>query len=107
LTTNVWGSGYLPIQQSPVPPGYNGLFSFDVVAPANQGNYLMQRSMIQEGVEWFGDWTTPKFIVISPRVNSTTPDINPNQPSTPLTNSPIPYGQNPPSDPVLRSPPLF
>jgi FG-GAP-like repeat len=64
LTTNVWGSGYLPIQQSPVPPGYNGLFSFDVVAPANQGNYLMQWSMIQEGIEWFGDWTVPVFVQV-------------------------------------------
>jgi FG-GAP-like repeat len=64
LTTNVWGSGYLPIQQSPVPPGYNGLFSFDVVAPANQGNYLMQWSMIQENIEWFGDWTVPVFVQV-------------------------------------------
>jgi hypothetical protein len=64
LTTNVWGSGYLPLQQSPVPPGYNGLFSFDVVAPANQGNYLMQWSMIQENIEWFGDWTVPVFVQV-------------------------------------------
>ena len=64
LTTNVWGSGYLPLQQSPMPPGYNGLFSFDVVAPANQGNYLMQWSMIQEGIEWFGDWTVPVFVQV-------------------------------------------
>ena len=64
LTTNVWGSTYIPLQQSPVQPGQNGLFSFDVVAPANQGNYLMQWSMIQQGIEWFGDWAVPLFVQV-------------------------------------------
>jgi hypothetical protein len=40
-----------------VPPGTEVTFSFDVRAPATPGTYNFQWRMVQELVEWFGDFT--------------------------------------------------
>ena len=58
-----WGTSraYLPYGTT-VPPGYSHTFYFTVTAPATPGYYNFQWRMIQEGVQWFGDYT-PNVVV--------------------------------------------
>lgn len=41
-----------------IKPGQEKTFTFDIKAPASQGFYSFQWRMVQEGVEWFGAFTT-------------------------------------------------
>ena len=58
-----WGTNrvYLPAGTT-VPPGYSYTFYFTVTAPAAVGYYNFQWRMVQDGVEWFGDYT-PNVLV--------------------------------------------
>lgn len=60
---STWGTGrvYLPAGHS-VPPGANHTFDFTVTAPGTPGSYNFQWRMVQEGVEWFGEFT-PNVLV--------------------------------------------
>lgn len=49
------GRVYLPVAS--VSPGSNYTFSFNVTAPTTPGVYNFQNRMVQDGVEWFGDFT--------------------------------------------------
>jgi hypothetical protein len=58
-----WGTGrvYLPDGVA-VPPGSAYTFNFNVTAPSTPGTYNFQWRMVQEGVEWFGDYT-PNLLI--------------------------------------------
>jgi Ig-like domain from next to BRCA1 gene len=56
-----------------VAPGASVTVTFSVTAPAAPGNYNFRWRMVQDGVEWFGDFT-PNVVV---SVASTSPDIEP------------------------------
>jgi plastocyanin len=47
---------YLPTGTS-VAPGQSVTFTFTVTAPAQSGSYPFQWRMVQDGVQWFGDYT--------------------------------------------------
>ena len=51
-----WGLNRVDLPAS-VPPGGQVTFSFYVTAPYNAGTYNFQWRMVQDGVEWFGDFT--------------------------------------------------
>jgi Ig-like domain from next to BRCA1 gene len=58
-----WGTNriYLPDGVA-VPPGSSYTFNFNVTAPSTPGTYNFQWRMVQEGVEWFGDYT-PNLLI--------------------------------------------
>jgi hypothetical protein len=56
-----------------VPPGGNVTFSFTVTAPATPGSYNFRWRMVQDAVEWFGDFTSN--ILVS--VGSASPEPEP------------------------------
>ena len=58
-----WGTNrvYLPDGVA-VPTGSSYTFNFNVTAPSTPGTYNFQWRMVQEGVEWFGDYT-PNLLV--------------------------------------------
>lgn len=58
-----WGTGrvYLPDGVA-VSPGSGHTFNFNVTAPSTPGTYNFQWRMVQEGVEWFGDYT-PNILI--------------------------------------------
>ncbi|MGH9898445.1 MAG: NBR1-Ig-like domain-containing protein, partial [Pyrinomonadaceae bacterium] len=47
---------------SDIAPGQNAEFDFTVTAPSTPGSYNFQWQMVQEAVEWFGDFT-PNIVV--------------------------------------------
>ena len=104
LNNSTWGIARVSLPNDTVSPGQSTTFSFNVVAPANAGNYNMQWSMLQENVEWFGDLTSNKLINVLPRSTASS-NIGP-QPTVPNLNSPLPYAVDPPSDPILALPPI-
>jgi hypothetical protein len=52
----VWGTGRVELP-APVISGQVATFPFDVTAPSSPGIYILQWRMVEEGVEWFGDFT--------------------------------------------------
>ena len=58
-----WGLNrvYLPAGTT-VPPGSDYTFYFTVTAPSTAGYYNFQWRMVQDGVQWFGDYT-PNVLV--------------------------------------------
>ena len=52
-----WELARVGLPVATVPPGTEVTFSFDVRAPATPGTYNFQWRMVQELVEWFGDFT--------------------------------------------------
>jgi hypothetical protein len=52
----IWGLGRVGVP-GPVAPGQQVTFNFTVTAPANVGTYHFQWRMVQEFVQWFGDYT--------------------------------------------------
>jgi len=64
----LWTGGsrvYMPAGTT-VPPGSSYTFYFTVTAPAAAGSYNFQWRMVQEGVEWFGDYTPNVVVSVSP-----------------------------------------
>lgn len=51
-----WGFNRVELPAS-VPPGGQVTFTFYVTAPSSAGTYNFQWRMVQDGVEWFGDYT--------------------------------------------------
>jgi len=51
-----WGRNRVDLT-SDVPPGAEYTFIFDAQAPSTEGTYNFQWRMVQDGVEWFGDYT--------------------------------------------------
>ncbi|NQY63931.1 MAG: hypothetical protein HRT38_09400 [Alteromonadaceae bacterium] len=52
-----WGFNRLALTED-VAPGANHTFNFDVTAPNTAGTYEFQWRMLQENVQWFGDYTS-------------------------------------------------
>src|SRR5947207_10662850 len=51
-----WGTGRGALP-GPVAPGDQVTFNFNVTAPSTPGSYNFPWRMVQDGVEWFGDYT--------------------------------------------------
>ncbi|MCB9933412.1 MAG: hypothetical protein H6841_08330 [Planctomycetes bacterium] len=60
-----WGMNRVPIPQGQeVRPKDTFTFSFTVTAPANAGQYDMQWRMVQDGKEWFGQYSEKLRITV-------------------------------------------
>ena len=53
-----------------VAPGESAVFQFRVTAPAVAGDYDFQWQMVQEGVEFFGEFTPNVVVAVQPRGNA-------------------------------------
>lgn len=63
---NTWGLTRVNIEQGiEVRPGDTYKFTFTVKAPANAGTYPMQWRMVQDGREWFGQFSEKRQIVVN------------------------------------------
>jgi hypothetical protein len=60
-----WGLHRVPLAQV-TPPNEEAVFSFAISAPAAFGGSDFQWQMVQDGVEWFGDATTPLIVTSVP-----------------------------------------
>jgi RHS repeat-associated protein len=76
-----WGMGRVGLPYS-VGSGSQVTFSFTVTAPATSGTYNFQWRMVQDGVEWFGDFT-PNVVVTVNAPSGGNPNPEPD-PSTPI-----------------------
>lgn len=65
---STWGLGRVGLPNS-VPPGATVMFNFTVTAPSTPGAYNFQWRMVQDGVEWFGDFS-PNIVVTVGSSNS-------------------------------------
>ncbi len=59
-----FGVPYVALPAS-VPPGSNATFTFAITAPITPGTYQLKYQMVQEGVEFFGEWCGPALIRVS------------------------------------------
>jgi hypothetical protein len=53
-----------------VAPGQQRTFTFNITAPTTAGTYNFQWRMVQDGVQWFGAYSTNVAIVVGNPVNS-------------------------------------
>jgi parallel beta-helix repeat protein len=61
-----WGTGRVDLAAGEsIVPGQQKTFTFNITAPATPGNYNFQWRMLQEGVEWFGDFTPTVLIQVT------------------------------------------
>lgn len=78
-----WGVARLALPSS-VAPGSEVNFNFTVTAPTAPGTYNLQGRMVQDTVEWFGDFT-PNVVVTVNAQSGGNPNPNPEpDPSTPI-----------------------
>ncbi len=62
---STWGTGRVELGGSDsIAPGQAKTFSFQVTAPSSPGVYSFQWRMLKEGVEWFGDFTAYRPVVV-------------------------------------------
>lgn len=71
-----WGVQRVDVQGS-VPPGAEATFNFQVTAPTAPGTYNLQWRMVQEMVNWFGDFTPNVQVVVKPVLKTMTAAIRP------------------------------
>jgi alkylated DNA repair dioxygenase AlkB len=57
-----WGLSRVELPND-VPPGASVTFNFTVTAPSQLGTYDFQWKMVQDNVEWFGDYTTDISVI--------------------------------------------
>jgi len=62
-----WGLNRVPMPVD-VWPGQQVTLTFQITAPLSTGKKNFQWRMVQEGVQWFGDFTTNKEISVKPPV---------------------------------------
>ena len=61
-----WGLGRVNLSSSDsIATGQSKTFSFVVTPPEDPGSYKFQWRMLQEGVTWFGDYSSKKTITVS------------------------------------------
>ena len=60
-----WGLNRVPMPVD-VWPGQQVTLTFQITAPLSTGKKNFQWRMVQEGVQWFGDFTTNKEISVKP-----------------------------------------
>ncbi len=63
---NTWGLGRVPLPTD-VPKGDSVTFNFSVTAPIQENVYEFQWRMVNELVEWFGDYTPIQTIAVGPQ----------------------------------------
>jgi YD repeat-containing protein len=61
---STWGLGRVTLP-STVAPSEQVTFNFTVVAPSTPGTYNFRWRMVQDGVEWFGDYTPNVAVTVS------------------------------------------
>jgi Ig-like domain from next to BRCA1 gene len=59
-----WGINRVSLPAA-VTPGGQVTFTFDVTAPTTPGSYDFQWRMVQDGVEWFGDFTPDVLVDVA------------------------------------------
>jgi hypothetical protein len=59
----IWGFNRVELQSS-VPPGNSYTFSFTITAPSTPGTYNFQWRMVQEGVQWFGSYSSNVQVIV-------------------------------------------
>jgi NADPH-dependent 7-cyano-7-deazaguanine reductase QueF-like protein len=67
--TTLWGIGRVQVSGS-VAPGQTATFTFSVKAPTSSGTAISQWRMVQDGVEWFGDYTPSLTLTVSAPTNN-------------------------------------
>lgn len=73
---STWGAGSGRIALSnDVTPGTQVTFTYSATAPSQEGFYIFQRKMVQDGVAWFGDFSPNVSILV--KTASATPYIDP------------------------------
>lgn len=61
----VWGFNRVDLSDTDaIFPGQEKTFQFEITAPSSAGNANFQWKLIKEGLEWFGDVTQNKIIVV-------------------------------------------
>jgi CARDB len=96
---NNWNSGRVDVPAN-VTPGQNTTFNFNLTAPTTPGTFTFQSQMVQENVQWFGQFTAAKSIVVGYpdlvvtdfSINSANPTVG--QPAT-FTVTVLNQGTNP------------
>ena len=58
---------------TPVAPGETGTFTFLIFTPASAGTYPFQWRMVQETIEWFGEFTPAVNVTVVPPGNQAGP----------------------------------
>ena len=62
-----WGVGRVLLSAvDQVDPGQSKTFTFQIKAPAQAGNYNFQWQMLQENVQWFGEYTAVVPVAVNP-----------------------------------------
>jgi hypothetical protein len=79
---STWGLSRVNVT-SPVVPGSNATFTFNVTAPSTGGTYNFQWRMIQDGAGTFGDFSSNVAVVVS---SSSVPPLV-------ITTTTLPFGQ--------------
>jgi len=63
---STWGVSRVSLDSADsIAPGQSKTFSFTVTAPTTPGSYNFQWGMLQEGVEWFGSYSTNMPILVN------------------------------------------
>ncbi|MBC7881437.1 MAG: hypothetical protein H7Y37_08885 [Anaerolineae bacterium] len=88
---NNWNSGRIDVPAN-VTPGQNTTFNFNLTAPSTPSTFTFQSQMVQENVQWFGQFTAAKSIVVGyPDLVVTDFSINP---ATPTVGQPATFTVN-------------
>jgi hypothetical protein len=72
---NVWQTSGRCTVPGTVPSDSTVTFQFTVTAPNSPGTYNFQTRMVQDGVEWFGDYTPNVSVKVAPPENPVCPSI--------------------------------
>ncbi len=60
-----WGFGRVNLPVASVAPGASVTFTFTITAPSTPGTYHFQWRMVQEGIQWFGAFSTNVDVVVN------------------------------------------
>jgi Ig-like domain-containing protein len=73
---STWGLNRVELPHD-VAPGDEVVFQVPITAPAAPGTYHFQWRMVQDGVIWFGDFSTDVPVVVAPALRSMTTAVAP------------------------------
>jgi hypothetical protein len=82
--SSTWGLNRVELPHD-VPPGDEVTFQFPITAPTTPGIHHFQWRMVQDGVTWFGDFTTDIPVVVAAPLRSMTTAVSPSP--TPIRQS--------------------
>ena len=85
---SIWGTGRVSLSSGEsIAHGTTKTFSFNVVAPASPGTYNFSWRMLQESVEWFGDYTPNVLVSVVTTTTTTTTTTSTTRTTTTTTTS--------------------